>query len=108
MSVLGTLVSDFKKAGDDVKAFVLRAAEAAPAAVATVVKDEAAVSKVVEAFVPGSTAVITLANTLLDLVANAVEAAGSAAGANGLSVSLDQATVASVKAVIATAKAAKL
>lgn len=104
MSIINTVVSDFKKDAEAVKSFILKAAADAPAVVATVAKDEASISKVVEAFLPQSTGVINLANTLLDLVANAVESAGEAASVNGLSVSLDQATVKSVQAVITAAK----
>ena len=103
---LGTIVSDLKKAGEDVKNFILKVAGDAPAVLQTVVADEAALAPVIEAFVPGSTTAINLANSLLDSVANAVEEAGTAAGANGLSVSFDQTVVNDVKAVIAAAKAA--
>lgn len=103
---LGTLVSDFKKGAEDVKSFLVGAAAKAPAIVQDVVNDEEKVTPIIEEFLPQSTAVIALGNTLLDLVAQAVEDAGAAAGANALSVSLDQATVSQVKTVIAAAKAA--
>lgn len=103
---LNGIVSEFKKAGEYVKAEVLKIAGDAPAIVAAVAKDEAAIVPVVEAFLPNSTGVINLANTLLDLVAEAVESAGEAATSNGLSVTLDKATVSAVQAAIASAKAA--
>jgi hypothetical protein len=106
MSVLGTIVSDLKKAGEDVKNFLVKVAGDAPAIVQTVVADESAIAPVIEEFVPGSTTAINVANSLLDKVAQAVEDAGPAATANGLSVSLDQAIVNDIKAVIAAAKAA--
>jgi hypothetical protein len=106
MSILGTAVSDLKKAGEDVKNFILKVAGDAPAVVQEIATDAAAVTPVIEAFVPGSTAAINLGNTLLDKVAQAVEDAGTAAGGNGLSVSFDETVVADVKAVIAAAKAA--
>jgi hypothetical protein len=106
MSKLGTLVSDFKTGAEDVKAFILKVAGDAPAIVQTVAKDAALLTPVLEAFVPQSTTAIALSNTLLDQVGQAVEDAGPAAGANGLSVTLDQTVVADVKAVIAAAKAA--
>lgn len=106
MSKLGTLVSDFKKGATDVKDFLVKAGSEAPKIVADVLADESKIAPVVEQFIPGSAAVITLGNNLLDLVAQAVEDAGSAAGANGLSVTLDKTTVAAVQTVIAAAKAA--
>jgi hypothetical protein len=106
MSKLGTLVSDFKKGALDVKLFIEKIGADAPAAVQAVVNDESKLAPVIEAFAPGATAVITVGNTLLDTVAQAVEDAGTAAGSSGLSVSFDQKVVADVKAVIAAAKAA--
>lgn len=106
MSVLGTIVSDFKNMALDVKLFILKVAGDAPKVVQTVAADEALIAPVVEAFIPGATGAITLANSLLNLVAQAVEDAGSAAGANGITVSLDQAVVKDVQAVIAAVKAA--
>jgi hypothetical protein len=103
---LGTLVSDFKKGAEDVKNFFIKVAGDAPAVVQTIVTDETAIAPVIEQFLPGSAAVINLGNTLLDSIVQAVEDAGPAAGANGLSVSLDQTIVNDVKAVIAAAKAA--
>lgn len=106
MSILGTIVSDLAKAGNAVKGFVEKVAGDAPAVVQTVTADANKIIPVIEAFVPGSTAAIALGNTLLDTVAQAVEDAGTAAGANGLSVSLDQTIVKDIQAVIAAAKAA--
>jgi hypothetical protein len=103
---LGTIVSDLAKAGQDVKNFFLKVAKDAPAAVQDVTADVNALAPVIEAFVPGSAAAINLGESLLDKIAQAVEDAGAAAGANGLTVSLDQATVTAVKAVIASAKTA--
>lgn len=103
---LGTIVSDLKKAGEDVKTFIQKVAGDAPAVVQKIAADEAAIVPVIEAFIPGSTQAINLGNSLLDQVAAAVEAAGTAAGANGLSVSFDQTVVKDVQAVIAAAKAA--
>lgn len=106
MSTLGSLVSDFKKVGEDVKNFVVKVAGDAPAVVQAVAKDEAAIAPVIDAFIPGASGVVTLANNLLDLIAQAVESAGEAASYNGLSVTLDKATVSAVQAAIAAAKAA--
>lgn len=107
MSFLGTLVSDFKKDAGAVKTFILKIAGEAPAVVATIATDEAKVENLVEAFFPASTTVFAVGDTIIDLVAQAVEDSGPAAGANGLSVSFDQKIVADIKAVIAAAKNAK-
>lgn len=104
MSILGTAVSDLKKAGEAVKSFFVKAAGDVPAIMTTIAADEAKIAPVIEEFVPGSTTAMALANTLLDAIAQAVEDAGAAASANGLTVALDKSTVASVQAVISAAK----
>lgn len=106
MSVLGTIVSDLKKAGHDIKFFFLKVAGDAPAVMSAIAKDEAAIAPVIEAFIPGSAKAIQVSDTVLNAVAQAVEDAGAAAGSNALNVSLDQSVVADVKLVIAAAKAA--
>jgi hypothetical protein len=103
---LGTLLSDFKNEALKVKSFIQKVAGEAPAIVSDVAADEAKIAPVIEAFLPGSTKAITVGNTILDQVAQAVEDAGSAAGSGGLSVTLDQAVVNDVKSVIAAAKSA--
>jgi hypothetical protein len=103
---LGSIVSDLKKAGESVKAFILKIAGEAPTIVADVVADEQKLAPIIEQFVPGSAAAIALGNSLLDKVAQAVEDAGAAATTNGLMVSLDQAIINDIKAVIAAAKSA--
>ena len=103
---LGTLVADFKKVGGEIKSFIISVAEGAPKVVATVIADEQKIEPVIEAFVPGSAAAFAVADTLLNHVAQAVEDAGTAATSNGLSVTLDQALVNDLKALIAAAKAA--
>src|SRR5271170_4795733 len=106
MSILGTIVSDFKKAGEDVKNFLTKASSDAPAIVQAVGKDAAAVEQIVENYLPGSTKAIATFNTLGDTVAQAVEDAGPAATANGLNVPLSESLINDIKAVIASAKAA--
>ena len=107
MSKLGTIVSDFKKAAEAVKHFLIKAGNDAPGIVQEIVKDEEALAPIIEAFIPQSTIAFDLANALLDKVAQAIEDAGEAASKNGLSLALDQQTVADVKAVISAAKAFK-
>jgi len=107
MSILGTIVSDLKKAGEEVKSFLIKVADDAPTIMQKATADEGLVAPVIEAFIPGSTLAITLSNTLLDKVAQSVEDAGPAASANGINVQLDQTVVADVEAAIAAAKAFK-
>jgi len=104
MSLISGIISDLKKAGTDVKDFVEKIAGDAPAVVQTVLADAGSIANVVEAFVPGSTAAINTTENVFGLVAQAIEDAGPAASANGLSVSLDKSVVADIQAVIAAAK----
>jgi hypothetical protein len=104
MSKLGTIVSDFKRAGEAIKSFLTRAAADAPKVVAEVAADEELLVPIIEKYLPQSTTAINLGNKLFDTVAQAVEDAGEAAGANGLTVSLDEQTVNDVKSIIAAAK----
>jgi hypothetical protein len=106
MSKLGTLVSDFKKIGSDIKSALEKVAGSAPGVIATVMADEAKIAPVIESFLPGSAVAITWGNNLMDAVAQAIEDAGAAAGSSGLSVSLDQQLVTDGKAVIAAARTA--
>jgi hypothetical protein len=104
MSILGSIVSDLAKAGHAVQSFVEKIGDDAPAVVQNVTNDANKIIPVIEAFVPGSTSAITLAQVLLDKAAQVVEDAGTAAAGSGLNVSLDQALVNEIKAVIAAAK----
>ena len=104
-NVLGTIVSDLAKAGNEVKSWFEKGAADAPAIVATVTADEEKIAPVIEAFLPGSATAFNLAMKLLDGAAQVVEDAGEAASANALNVQLDTQTVADLKTVIAAAKA---
>ena len=106
MSKLGTLVSEFKKVGLDIRTELEKLAVSAPKVVADVMADEAKLAPILETFVPGSAVAIAWGNNLMDAVAQAIEDAGTAAGSSGLSVSLDQQLVTDGKAVIAAAKTA--
>jgi hypothetical protein len=79
------------------KADVLKVAAQAPTIVQDVEKDAPEVEAIVNLAFPGSAAVEQVALDVLEAVADAVEAAGSAASENGLSVSLDQTLIAKVK-----------
>lgn len=100
MSILATIKQD----AVDVKNFLLKVAGEAPAVASTVITDVAKVAPVVEAFVPGASAVDTTITNILVAVENAVSATGTAAASNGLSVTLDQALVNDVKVLLSAAK----
>ena len=103
---LGTLFSDFVKAGKAVESWIVKQSGSAPKVVATVAADAGKLEPVIEAFFPGSIGAFNLLNALGDKTASAVEAAGPAAAQAGLSVPLDQTEVAAWQAAIAAAKAA--
>jgi hypothetical protein len=105
MSLIGTLVTDFKNEAVKVKSFLQKLEGEVPTIVADVTADEAKLVPVIEAFIPGSTKAIAVADDVFNKIAQAVEDAGEAAGSSGLSVLLDQTVVADVKAVITAAKA---
>lgn len=106
MGALNAVVSDLAKAGNDVKKFIEKVAGEAPSIVQDVTADEQKLAPVIEAFLPGSAKAFALAMKLLDGAAQIVEDAGTAASANGLSVTLDEQTVSDLKGVIASAKTA--
>jgi hypothetical protein len=99
------IVTKFVAAAKDFKAAVLKAANKAPAILNDVEKDAPEVEALVELAFPGSAAVEQAALAAFETILDAVEAAGPAASANGLSVSLDKNLVASVQAVIPAVKA---
>jgi hypothetical protein len=98
-------ISDLVTARKDVESFILKVVKDAPAVMQTVTNDEELLAPVIEEFVPGSGAALNLAMAFADKVAEAIEAAGPSALANGLNVPLNAAEVAAWKAVIASAKA---
>lgn len=99
MSILATV----RKDAADVKAFILKVVGKAPAIVQSAVAAEESLAPVVEAFVPGSAAIVGVVDRLLVLAEGAVTAAGSAAS-QPLNVALDTALVNDIKAIIAAAK----
>ena len=86
------------------KSDVLKAAEKAPAIVADVQKDAPEVEALIELAFPGAAAIEQTAIRAFELIADAVEAAGPAATANGLSVALDKELIAAVEAVLPAVK----
>lgn len=99
------IVSKFVAAAKDLKSDILKAAEKAPVIVADVAKDAPEVTAVVELAFPQAAAVEETALTAFEVIADAIEAAGPAANANGLSVSFDQAFIAKAQAVLPALKA---
>jgi len=89
----------------DFKAEILKAAEKAPAIAADVEKDAPEVEALVELAFPGAAAIEQAGIAALEVIADAVESAGPAAAANGLSVSLDKSLIASVQSVLPALKA---
>ncbi len=99
------IVSKVVAAAKDFKAAVLKIADEAPVIVGDVEKDAPEVEALINLAFPGATAIEQAALATFEVIADAVEAAGAAAAENGLSVSLDQATVAKVQAVLPQLKA---
>lgn len=93
-----------KKDAEDVKDWLVKGAEEAPAIASTVVKDANAIVPIVALFVPGAAQAASVTEAILTAVENAVVATGTAASSNGLSVTFDQAVINDVKALIASIK----
>jgi hypothetical protein len=100
------VVSKLVAAAKDFKAEVLKAAEKAPTIAAEVEKDAPEVEALVQLAFPGAAAIEMTALAAFEAICTAVEDAGPAASANGLSVSLDKALIADVQAAIPALKAA--
>jgi len=106
-NIFHTVASDFVKAAKDFKSVVLKAANDAPAVVATIEANAPEVEALSNLLFPGASAIEQAGLTVLEHIASAVEAAGTAAAANGLSVDLDKTAIASVQAVLPSLKAAQ-
>jgi hypothetical protein len=92
-------------AAKDFKAVILKAAEEAPVIVEDVDKDAPEVEALVELAFPGAAAIEQAGLAVFDVVADAVEAAGPAASANGVSVTFDKTLIADIQAVLPKLKA---
>lgn len=99
------IVSKIVAAAKDFKAAVLKAADEAPVIVGDVEKNAPEVEALIELAFPGAAAIEQTALATFEAVCGVVEAAGPAAGANGLSVPLDQALIADIQAVLPQLKA---
>jgi hypothetical protein len=99
------VASKFLAAAKDFKAAVLKAADEAPVILADVEKDAPEVEALTELAFPGAAAIEQTAVDAFEVIADAVEAAGSAAAQNGVNVQLDQNTIAAVQKVLPALKA---
>ena len=102
MSVFTGIAADFVKAAKKFKSILLTAAADAPKVMGKVAADAPEVEALINLIYPGSSAIESTSLAVLEAIATAVEGAGTAAGANGLTVSLDQAVIADVKAILPT------
>jgi hypothetical protein len=98
IAILETKLVDYAK---DVKDGIEAAAGDAVKIAAFMQANQAKIVALASIAGPEAAAIATTGSGLLNLVITAVKDAGTAASSNGLSVSLDSATIADVKAVIA-------
>ena len=104
MSIFSGVLKDVVKGAEWLKSEVVKAAEAAPGAIAKVEADAPEVEALANVIFPGSSAFVSAGLSVLEEVAGAIESAGSAAEANLLSAGLDQAVINNVKALIPAIK----
>jgi hypothetical protein len=109
MSVDGffaTAAKDLVKTGRAVRGAFEKVGSDAPKLVKDVAADLPTIEAITNLVAPGAVALEETAFRVLSVIAVAVEAAGDAAQANGLSVAIDNALIVDVKAAIAAVKAA--
>jgi hypothetical protein len=99
------IAADFVADAKKFKADLLTVAADAPKVIGKIEADAPEIEAVTNLVYPGAAAVEQAGLVVLETIATAVEAAGSAATANGLTVSLDQATLSAVQGVLPTLKA---
>ena len=92
-------------AAKEFKSAILTAAAKAPGIAAAIEKDAPEVASLVELAYPGFAAIEPAAIATFEIVCNAVEEAGPAAAANGLSVTLDKEVVAAIQQILPSLKA---
>ena len=100
----GHAAQDLVKVGKAIKSAIGRAAAEMPTLVADLQKAAPTIEGLTALAAPQFTAVEQLAFNAFGVIANAVEAAGPAAAANGVSISLDQALIADIKAILPALK----
>jgi hypothetical protein len=89
----------------DVKKAIVKAANEAPVVMKVIEETAPEVEAISNLILPGAGEVEAAGLLVLEALAGAIEAAGGAAGANGLNVTLDAEIVAAVGKVIPTLKA---
>lgn len=100
------LASKFVGAAKAFKADILKLAAQAPTIVDDVEKDAPEVEALINLAFPGAAAVEQVSLAAFEAIADAVEAAGPAAAANGLNVQLDKTLVAQIQSAAAAVKTA--
>jgi hypothetical protein len=111
MSILGTIEADlgkvahaFASGAAKLKAAIIGAAGVIDKAEPEIQVIEGLANGVVAQIYPGAEIVVKAIEAAMSKIFTAVDAAGAAATANGLSLQLDQATVDAVKAALPTVK----
>jgi hypothetical protein len=99
MSFFSTAFQDLKKAATVFKNWILTAASDAPKVVADIQKAAPTIEGVTALFAPGAEKFEQVAINLLEVVGSAIDQAGAAASANGISVTLDAQLIADAKTV---------
>jgi hypothetical protein len=99
------IASKIVAAAKDFKSAILKAAEEAPVIAADVQKDAPEVEALLDLAFPGAAAIEQVSLSAFEALADAVEAAGPAASANGLSVTLDKTLIADIQASLPALKA---
>lgn len=99
------VISKLVSAAKAFKSDVLKAAEKAPVIASAVEKDAPEVLALIELAFPGAGPIEAAAINAIEVIATAIEGAGTAAGLNGLSVTFDKELIASIEAVIPALKA---
>lgn len=95
---------DLVKVGRVVRSALEKVGTDAPKLVQDVAADLAAIEALTNLVAPGAAAVEATAFNVFGVIAVAVETAGDAASANGLSVTLDKTLIADIKLAIAAIK----
>jgi hypothetical protein len=104
MSALTTFEKDLLGVAEKVKNGVEAAAADAGKVLAWVTNEAPTIAGLASLAGPSGSTIASLGLKLIGLAGTAIEGAGSAAGANGVSVTLDQEVIADVKALIAAVK----
>lgn len=100
MNFFGIVAKDLVWFAKKVKHGLITAAADAPAIVADIAKSQVAVEAITSVLATGAVPVEEAAYASLGLIAQAVDDAGQAAGANALNLTLDQKLIADIRAIL--------